>query len=167
MEKDYGRAIGLAARVVDAWMPHKIRYDSLPALSAGIVHRGKLVYARGFGLADVAGGRPATAETCYRIASISKSFTAVAILQLARKGKLHLDDPVARYLPWFKARRGRGDAGALTIRQALSHTAGVFRDGDTPHWETGVFPDLARLKASAPKALVVENLTRYKYSNFG
>jgi len=167
MGKDYGRAIGLAARVLDGWLPHKIRYDRLPALSAGIMHGGKLVYARGFGLADVASGRPATAETCYRIASISKSFTAVAVLQLAAKGKLRLDDPIQRHLPWFRARVGRSSAAALTIRQALSHTAGVFRDGITPHWETGAFPDLAGLKASVPRALVVENLTRFKYSNFG
>lgn len=167
MKKDYKKAIKYAVKIIDAWLPLKIQYDRIPALSVGIVHHGKLVYKRGFGLSDVESRELATPDTCYRIASISKTFTAVAIMQLAEHGKLNLDDKVHTHLPWFKAKTKHSDSANITIRQILSHTAGIFRDGNTPHWETDHFPDAAGLKKSISKAVVFENLTRFKYSNFG
>ncbi len=168
MEKDYTRAITSAKRVLNAWLPYKIQYDRIPGLSVGIVHNGTLVYQKGFGYADLEKKIPATANTSYRIASISKTFTAVAIMQLVEKGKIRLDDTVQHYLPWFRAKSKDGDAANITIRQLLSHTAGVFRDGVTPHWVTDHFPDAAALRRSVSrKTVVYENLTRFKYSNFG
>lgn len=167
MEKDYKKAIKYAVKVFDAWLPSKIQYDRIPALSVGIVHNGKLVYKRGFGFADVESRESATPNTCYRIASISKTFTAVAIMQLAEQGKLNLDDKIYKYLPWFKAKTKDSDSRNITIRQILSHTAGIFRDGNTPHWANDKFPDVAGLQKSLSKAVVFENLTRFKYSNFG
>ncbi len=167
MKKDYKKAIKYAAKIADAWLPLKIQYDRTPGLSIGIVHRGKLVYKRGFGFADVAERKPATPDTCYRIASISKTFTAVAIMQLVESGKLHLDDKICAHLPWFKAKSKDSDACNITIRQILSHTAGVFRDGNTPHWADDKFPNAAGLQRTVSKAIVFENLTRFKYSNFG
>lgn len=167
MEKDYKKAIKYAVKVIDAWLPSKIQYDRIPALSVGIVHNGKLVYKRGFGFADVESRESATPNTCYRIASISKTFTAVAIMQLAEQGKLNLDDKIYKYFPWFKAKTKDSDSRNITIRQILSHTAGVFRDGNTPHWANDKFPDVAGLQKSISKATVFENLTKFKYSNFG
>lgn len=167
MKKDYKKAIKYAVKIIDAWLPLKIQYDRIHALSVGIVHRGKLVYKRGFGFANVESQEPATPDTCYRIASISKTFTAVAILQLVEQGKLNLDDKVHTHLPWFDAKTKLTDSRSITIRHLLSHTAGIFRDGDTPHWETDIFPDAAGLKKSISKAIVFENLTKFKYSNFG
>ena len=101
MDEDYHQAIAHTARILDAWLPHKIQYDRIPSLSVGIVHSGRPVYQRGFGFADVESKTPATARTCYRIASISKTFTAVAIMQLVEQGKIGLDDRVRlnRYAP--------------------------------------------------------------------
>ncbi|OHA19699.1 MAG: hypothetical protein A3C08_00500 [Candidatus Taylorbacteria bacterium RIFCSPHIGHO2_02_FULL_47_18] len=164
---DYKKAIKYAVKIIDAWLPSKIQYDRIPALSVGLVHNGKIVYKRGFGFADVESLEPATPNTCYRIASISKTFTAVAIMQLAEQGKLHLDDKIHKYLPWFKSRSKDSDSNNITIRQILSHTAGVFRDGNTPHWADDKFPDITGLQKSISKAVVFENLTRFKYSNFG
>src|SRR3989344_5695335 len=161
------KAIKYAVKIIDAWLPSKIQYDRIPALSVGLVHNGKIVYKRGFGFADVESLEPATPNTCYRIASISKTFTAVAIMQLAEQGKLHLDDKIHKYLPWFKSRSKDSDSNNITIRQILSHTAGVFRDGNTPHWADDKFPDITGLQKSISKAVVFENLTRFKYSNFG
>lgn len=168
MGKDYIRAITSAKRVLNTWLPYKIRYDRIPGLSVGIVHNGTLVYQKGFGYADLEKKILATANTSYRIASISKTFTAVVIMQLVEKGKLRLDDTVQHYLPWFRAKNKDRDAANITIRQLLSHTAGVFRDGVTPHWVTDYFPDAAALRKSVSrKTVVYENLTRFKYSNFG
>ncbi len=168
MEKDYTKAIKYATKIIDAWLPWKIQYDRIPGLAVGIIHNGKLVYRKGFGYADVELKIPITPKTCFRIASISKTFTAVAIMQLVEQGKINLDDRVEKYLPWFKAQTKDSDSSNITIRQVLSHTGGVFRDGNTPHWENDKFPDLAGLRKSiSNKTVVFENLTKFKYSNFG
>lgn len=168
MEKDYAKAIKCTSKILDAWLPWKIQYDRIPGLAVGIVHNGKIVYQKGFGYADIESKILITPKTCFRIASISKTFTAVAIMQLFEQGKINLDDCVGKYLPWFKAQTKNSDSNNITIRQVLSHTGGVFRDGNTPHWENDNFPDLAGLKKSiSNKSIVFENLTRFKYSNFG
>jgi D-alanyl-D-alanine carboxypeptidase len=168
MSEGYSKAIALTAKIADAWLPHKIRYDRIPGIAVGIVHNGKSVYRKGFGYADVEAKIPVTATTCFRIASISKTFTAVAIMQLLEAGKLALDNRVGKHLPWFKKQTAGTDSDNITIRQLLSHTGGVFRDGTSPHWEDSAFPDLDGLKKSVSgKTVVFENLTRFKYSNFG
>ena len=151
---DYKKVIKYAVKVIDAWLPSKIQYDRIPALSVGLVHNGKIVYKRGFGFADVESRESATPDTCYRIASISKTFTAIAIMQIAEQGKLHLDDKIHKYLPWFKSSSKDSDSDNITIRQILSHTAGVFRDGNTPHWADDKFPDIVGLQKSISKAVV-------------
>lgn len=168
MKKNIPQAILVGGRILDAWLPRKIQFEKIPGLSVGLTHRGKLIYENGFGLADVAQKKPVVPETAYRIASISKIFTAVAVLQLAEQGKINLDDPAEKYLPWFKVKNSKGDSKHITVRQLLSHTAGVFRDGITAHWTNDKFPTLAELKKSvSDKTIVFENLTRFKYSNFG
>lgn len=166
MARDLRGVLRDVGRLLDLWLPLRIAYARVPGLSVGIVHEGELVYAKGFGFADLASRTPATPDTCYRIASISKTFTSVAIMQLVEEGRLALDDRIATHLRWFRP-SGESDS-AITIRQLLSHSAGVFRDSTTPHWETDEFPNVAGLRRSArAKASVVENLTQFKYSNFG
>ncbi len=166
MKKEYIKIIKETGHVIDFWLPLKIKYDKTPGLSMGIVYGGKLVYERSFGYADTKKKKKANKSTLYHIASISKTFTAVAIMQLVEEGKLHLDDKVIDYLPWFKGGEKNKNAKNITIRQILSHTAGLFRDGDSPHWETGNFPkDLKR--SFGLSSLVFENATRFKYTNYG
>ncbi|MDD1717410.1 MAG: serine hydrolase [Methanoregulaceae archaeon] len=89
----------------------------IPGMSAAVVKDGQLVWARGFGYADVENGVPATAETPYHLASLTKPFAALVVMQLVQEGKLSLDDPVSRYgvsLP-------EGDK--VTVRHLLSHTS--------------------------------------------
>ena len=162
------RAVATTGRMLDAWLPLKIGYARVPGLSVGITYRGKLVYASGFGFADVENGIAATPKTAYRIASNSKTFTAVSIMQLVECGALALDDRIAKHLPWFKAKVKDRDAANITVRQALAHTGGVFRDGVTSHWTDDRFPTTTQLRGSvSTKTVVYENATRFKYSNFG
>lgn len=168
MENDYTKAIAYTTKIIDAWLPWKIQYDHVPGLAIGIVYRGKLVYQNGFGYADVSANTPMTSRTGFRIASISKTFTAVSIMQLVEQGKINLDDHICKHVPWFKVHTKNLTTGNITIRQMLSHAAGVWRDGDTPHWELDSFPGVAGLKKSmSSRAIVFENLTGFKYSNFG
>jgi D-alanyl-D-alanine carboxypeptidase len=168
MTRELERALSATGRVVDAWLPLKIAYDRIPGAAVGIAHRGKLVYAKGFGYADVENAAPVTPSTAFRIASNSKTFTAVAIMQLLERKKLSLDDRIRTYLPWFAAKARDRDSANVTIRQALSHVGGVFRDGVTPHWTDDRFPTKTELRRSVSKITVVfENQTRFKYSNFG
>lgn len=168
MSKNFSQAIKNTSKILDLWIPEKIKFDNTPGVSVGIIYKGKLVYKKSFGYADEANKTLATSKTGYRIASISKTFTSVSILQLAEQKKLKLDDKVEKYLPWFKSERGGLKTSQITIRQLLSHSAGVFRDGQSPHWEDDNFPNLEMLKKSISKeTLVLEPRKQFKYSNFG
>jgi CubicO group peptidase (beta-lactamase class C family) len=91
-----------------------------PGVAVGVVHGGKLIYAKGFGNADVETGAPITPETIFHVASISKEFTAYAIVLLAQEGKLSIDDDIHAYLPEVP------DFGQkITIRHLIHHTSGL------------------------------------------
>lgn len=123
------------------------------------------MYHQAFGLADRSKRVRATVGTQYRIASISKVFTAVAVLQLVERGRLKLSDKISRFVPWFRTgSRGREP----TIQQLLSHGGGLWRDGDTPHWVDDNFLTLAALQRRGFQgARVFSTNLRFKYSNFG
>lgn len=151
-----------------AWVDSQRAYKNLPGLAAGVVVGPELVWAQGFGYADAARQIPATPDTIYRIASITKLFTAVAILQLRDQGKLQLDDPVVGHLPWFNMPSPYADAPAITIRHLLTHTAGLPREAAFPYWTDGQFPTLAQIQASVGQQVTaVPPETRFKYSNLG
>lgn len=94
-------------------------------LAVGIVHEGRLVYAKGFGVADQRQKRPVTPDTVFRIGSISKTFTSIGVMQLWEQGKVDLDAPVNKYLKHYKV--GHPDAGAppITLRHIFTHTTGL------------------------------------------
>src|SRR5262249_43722844 len=143
----------------------QIAYRGLPGIAVGVVNDQDLVWATGFGFADLKAKVPMTAATRFRMASHSKLFTAIAIMQLREDGKLRLDDPVDKYLPWFKARPAGDDDGTVTIEQLLSHSSGLQREaGD--HWVSYNFPtedELRRLYSSRQAAFAPS--VRWKYSN--
>lgn len=168
MDKKIIAAIKYTSRIIDLWLPLKIKYDNIPGLSVGIAYRGKLLYKAGFGYADLEKKIKMKPETCFRIASMSKMFTAVAIMQLAEKHLLSLDDPVKKYLPWFKVKNKNFNSKSIKIRQILSHSSGIWRDGDTPHWEKNSFPSKDQfIKSFSEKSLIFKNGKTFKYSNFG
>ncbi len=155
--------IQTAGKIIDSWLPVKIKYDELPGVTVGIVHRGKLVYSNAFGLADVEHDTPMSIDTTFRVASISKMFTAVAVLQLVEQKKIRLIDTIGKHLPWTK-----GAVAKLTIKHVLSHTGGMLRDGDTTQWSDDNFPTSEELQASVLRTEAVRKYrNRFKYSNFG
>ncbi|WP_309606326.1 serine hydrolase domain-containing protein [Phenylobacterium sp.] len=154
-----------AERLFSAWMEGQIAYRGLPGVAVGVVSDQQLVWFKGFGYADIKANRPVTASTRFRMASNSKLFTAIAIMQLREDGKLRLDDPVVKYLPWFKARTAGSDDGPITIEQLLSHSSGLQREaGD--HWESLSFPTASEVEHLYPeRQAAFAPATRWKYSN--
>lgn len=102
---------------------------NIPGLAFGIVIHGKLVYANAFGYGDTEKKIPVTTKSVYRIASMTKSFTAMAILQLRDEDKLDLDDAAEKYIPELKyTNKLTEDSPPVTIRNLLTHTAGLPED---------------------------------------
>ena len=152
--------------LLSSWLESQMAYKGLPGVSFAIVHDQDVVWARGFGWADVERKVPAAADTLYRVASITKPFTATAILQLRDAGKLQLDAPVADVLPWFKPRPANGDASEITIRHLITHTSGLPRDAPFPYWSEALFPSTEEIRAALPtQAGIFPTETRWKYSN--
>ncbi|HEY6420179.1 MAG TPA: serine hydrolase domain-containing protein [Candidatus Binataceae bacterium] len=97
---------------------------SLAGLAAAIISDRRLVYTKGFGIADAARNLPITASTIFRIGSISKTFTAIGLMQLYEQGKFKLDDPVNRYLKAYRIEPPTS-APPVTFRHLLTHTSGI------------------------------------------
>lgn len=152
--------------LLSAWIEGQMAYRGLPGVSFAIVHDQELVWARGFGWADVERRVPATGDTLYPVASITKPFTATAILQLRDAGKLRLDDPVRDVLPWFIPPTASSDAPPITIRHLITHTAGLPREAPFPYWSDKGFPSLDEIRGAVPaQACILPPENRWKYSN--
>jgi len=108
---------------IDAFVSSAMQANRIPGLSLGIVHGTQIVHLQGFGAADAA-GRMVTPQIPFIIGSMSKSFTALAIMQLVEVGKVELDAPVQRYLPWFRVADSTASAN-ITVRQLLNQTSGI------------------------------------------
>ncbi|CAN5246328.1 serine hydrolase domain-containing protein [soil metagenome] len=101
----------------------------VPGLVYGVVQDGRLVYVKGQGVQDTASGAPVTADSLFRIAYMSKAFTALAILKLRDEGKLSLDAPAETYVPELKGwRYPTSDSPKITVRNLLTHSAGFVED---------------------------------------
>lgn len=110
---------------IDAYAREALAATALPGMSVVVTHGGKVVHAAGYG--HDSAGRPVTAHTPMRVASVSKSFTAMAVMTLADAGRIALDEPVARQLPEFRMADPR--AGRITVRQLLNQTSGLSDGG--------------------------------------
>lgn len=139
-----------------------------PGLVYGIVAGGKLVYTGSVGNADVGRKTPATSASDFRIASMTKSFVSVAILQLRDAGKLRLDDPASMYIPELAGQSGpASDAPAITVRNLLSHSAGFPEDNPWGDRQLAVSnEELLKLVRSGISFSNSPGIA-YEYSNLG
>ncbi len=149
--------------------------ETPPALDIVVSKRGSLVYSKAFGRSDGPAKRLAASGDVYHYWSITKLFTATAVMQLADDGKLALDDPVRRYLPGFTAVAPSGEAVDITIRQLLGHTSGMrdLRPLDLAGWirHHGDPPvdqvELVRARMQSYGKLAAPPGTASAYSNAG
>lgn len=140
----------------------------IPGLVWGIVLDGKLVHTGALGFADVENKVPATAGSAFRIASMSKSFTAMAILRLRDAGKLRLDDPVSRFIPEMaKQPYLHSDAAPVTIRHLLTHAAGFPEDNPWGDRQLAVPDDSLIALIRRGISYSTDPGTGYEYSNLG
>ena len=130
----------------------------MPSVSACVFRDGEIVWERVLGVADVATSRAATANDVYRIGSITKTFTAVLVMQLVDAGRIELDAPLRTYLP-------EAPVGP-TVRQALSHLTGLQREPPGEIWESMQPPSREELIAGLENAeLVLQPAEQWHYSN--
>ena len=145
-----------------------------PGLSLAVVKDGRIVYCKGFGWADRPEKIPATCETVYHWWSITKITTAIAIFQLQEKGKLHLDDPVIQYLPFFEVQYPSKNCKVITIRNLLNHSSGlpdpgldiitwIHHDGEAPYNQT----ELVKYVLPKYSELLFEPGDSTSYTNIG
>jgi len=151
---------------LEAFVTEQMREKSLPAFSLALVDDQEIVWARGFGLADPDRKLPATAETVYRVGSVSKLFTDLGVMRLVEQGRLDLDAPVTKYVPHFQPANPFGKP--ITLRMLMSHRAGLVREPPVGNYFVTDEPSLAAtVRSLNDTALVYAPGARTKYSNAG
>lgn len=147
-----------------------VKDNRLPGATAGIVHDGELVWTGSAGFADVAARRPADARTLHRVASITKTFTATAVVALRDDGLLGLDDPLVEHLPEVAAAQpAAGPIEAVTLRLLLAHQSGFQSEPPGTDWSVGRYEGdaAANLARAAEFGTRVPVASQEKYSNLG
>ena len=136
-------------------------------MSVGIVVDQDLVWAKGYGRVDMDGSGLPDDDTVARVASITKTLTTAAILQLRDEQLLDLDDPLADHLPEFAAVRPvAGPVAAVTLRRVLTHRSGLAAESPVPSWSAPEFPTLEKILAALPKTeIAIPPDSAWKYSN--
>lgn len=152
------QAVEAARASLDAEIGAQRSDGSIPGLALAVTDRERLLIGRTYGVAEVGSGRPVGPDTLFEIGSIGKTFTALVILALEAEGRLRVDDPVVRHLPWFRVPR-TGDR--ITLHHLLSHTAGITAGVEgTPEATFQVWRLRDLPPGSAPGR-------RFHYSNLG
>ena len=154
------------AAALSSMIEREREQKGLEAFSIALVDGDEVVWADGFGAQDPERGVPASAETVYRVGSVSKLFTDIAVMQLVERGELDLDAPVRQYLPDFSPENPSGTE--ITLRQLMSHRSGLIREPPAGHYFDHTGTDLAATVASLNGTPQIYPPTaRTKYSNAG
>jgi serine beta-lactamase-like protein LACTB len=152
-----------AAARIDALISTAMRSHSIPGLSVAVVAGGSLAWSNGYGMADLENFVPAQPITVYRLASLSKPITAVAVMQLVERGALQLDVPIRRYVPEYPDK-----PWPVTVRQLLCHQGGVRNWTEEEFVSTRHYGTLAEaIDVFRDDPLVHEPGTRVTYSSLG
>ncbi len=157
---------------IDAYVQAEMERASIPGLVYGVVSGNQIVHLNAYGVADPS-GRAVTPQTPFVIGSVGKTFTALAITQLEAAGRLDIDAPVRRYIPWFRtadSKSGTSDpAGTITLRHLRSHTSGFSHaDGNKAFFfaEHATLEELVRAMESVHLNRPVGSEEEYSNLNF-
>jgi N-acyl-D-amino-acid deacylase len=168
----------------DQIIPDLMQKHAIPGGAVAVMRDGKLIYARGFGYADVANKTPVQPDALFRLASVSKPITSAAIMKLVEEGKLALDDRVAPFIAHLTPAPGAAVDPRweqITVRHLLNHTGGWDRDKPNGGFDPMFRPAIAAAAVNAPAPASAETVIRYMkgmpldfdpgqkfvYSNFG
>jgi len=163
-----------AINEIEPYLQKAVEKEQPPSITLAVVKGGVTQYSKSFGYADVPVKKKATDQTIYQWWSLTKLFTAVAILQLQEKGLINIDDPVSKHLSFFKVRNLKDENQPITIRQLLSHSSGlgdigmsilgwIHYEGD-PHINQ---TDFLKQKLPEYNELDIQPGREGRYSNFG
>jgi CubicO group peptidase (beta-lactamase class C family) len=108
----------------ETYMEQVMKEASLPGVAIGLAKDGQLFYEKGYGYRDVENKLNVTMDTVFAIGSITKTFTCIALMQLQEKGRIHLHDPIRKYLPNFRLKNGKY-IDEMTIHHFMTHTSGI------------------------------------------
>jgi len=149
------------ADAVDEYVKAQMQSLHIPGLSIAVVEKGRVIKAAGYGLANVETDTPATPETVYKIASLSKQFLATAVMLLVEEGKIGLDDKAEKYL------NGAPESWKnITVRHLLTHTSGIVRDPSDYHPYKEQAPAEV-IESVYPVPLLFQPGEKWLYSNIG
>ncbi len=153
------------AAAIERFITAEMAQHRIPGLAIALVDGERIIWAKGFGRVDPADStRPVVATTPFRVASVSKLFTDIGIMQRVERGRFALDSSVARYAPGFAPRNAFGRMP--TLRELLQHRSGIVREPPVGHYFDPTAPTLAATVASLNgTALVYAPGTVTKYSN--
>ena len=163
-EKNYDEAFQL----IDFWLSAQKDYENLPGLTAMVGDENGVVWSKAFGMAneyEIMG-----IENTFSICSISKLFTSIAIMKLVEEGKIKLEDPINKLLPWFDLKQQFENSPPLTIKSILTHSSGLPRESNHPYWSWPDFPFpnkenvISELKN---QEMLYPSSKYYQYSNLG
>ena len=155
---------------VEQMVQRQVSEHEIPSLVVGLLVDGELLWWRGYGVRDLEQGGPVTAHTVYRIGSITKVITGMALLRLRDEGRLALDDPAERYLPELaQVRYPTRDSRPITLRQLLTHTSGLPRLGEFDYAKPRKKGVVEREVLESLRDLDLQYVpgTDHVYSNFG
>ncbi|MCC6805288.1 MAG: beta-lactamase family protein [Anaerolineae bacterium] len=142
--------------------------EHVPGVVYGVVVDGKLVFSGGIGVQNIETQTPVTPDSVYRIASMSKSFTAMALLRLRDAGRLHLDEPVVTYVPELASQLyPTRDSAPVTVRHLMTMSAGLPQDDPWADRHLDITPEQFSALMQAGVAFSAPPNTRYEYSNLG
>ncbi|MGK5030367.1 serine hydrolase [Janthinobacterium sp. MDT1-19] len=155
----------LTARLADfdGWVAQRMGAQRIPGVTVGF-SQGEVEWVKGYGYADLENRVPATARSSYRLASVTKPMTALAILQLVEQGKIDLDAPVQTYVPYFPLK-----AFPVTVRQLLGHLGGIdaYRDSKAEQHFKEHKDTRQSIAVFEQFDLIAEPGTRFRYTSYG
>ena len=159
-----------ALELLEVWIDAQLAYEHIPGISVAIVHDQNLLWSRGFGYADLKRKVTISPQTIFSICSVSKLFTSIAVMQLRDAGKLNLDDPIEKHLPWFDIQQTYTDVPPATVRGLLTHTSGLPRESPFPYWTDPTFPFPTReamMERVSSQRMLYPTDRYFQYSNLG
>ena len=159
-----------AFRMVEVWLDAQKDYENLPGISAIVVADQEVLWKGAFGSSNPGENVKMSPSTLCSICSISKLFTAVAVMKLYDEGKVRLDDRVDDLLPHYNLKQQFPESGPITIRSLLTHSSGLPREAAYPYWTGPDFPFPTREQVDADlgkQQTLYPASTYFQYSNLG
>lgn len=152
-------------KAIDEYITQRMSAARIPGIALAIVKGDQIVYLKGYGRADES-GRPVTPQTSFIIGSITKPFTAMAVMQLVDAGQVELDAPVQRYIPWFRVADGKASA-QITVRMLINQTSGLPQAPTFVTWKWPDTPDAIErhVRLLASMHLLSQPGASFAYSN--